>query len=749
MEEIDRSASPWKRGLGDEHDEATEYMRETKEEMNLIMEYVDEVHNNGVRAGADSMEAMYADTKRLVAVKAGEDIFDQIDIDKDGTLSCQEVSMWLKKHPELHERMRSVKTEHFEKDWTGMLDMLDADRSQSISRIEFSDFWTKMGLGSAHEAGRLFQEMDGSGDGNLQTHEVKSFLKKNAGLRQTLAEKRASSLEKEWASFFDMVNQGTNGAMDKAQFATLWAASGLGLNVVEATRERRRSRAPPTAWDTDEKDKGPPSAEDILARGAIMNTGRRPHSAGTGREVRLPNIHNHRGLYATDRNHCYLERPVTARKVDYAGMLTAQTANLNEREAAMTDYRDMLKKVELYQVRTVQLLETTFEVLGKPKTDKEGEMQVEDVQAEEDKEISVFQGIGGEAAIGALVDRFYDNAVADPRINFFFEKVDMRKLRRMMKQFMNHALGGKVAYTGRRLEIAHRRLVRDMGLSGSHFDAWTDCLRKTFTASKVRTDIAERALEITEGFRDSVLGLSSILTINQRIGGESVIAAVVDRLLIMCEGDQTLSPLFRTAGPENQRRSLISVLSRLWRGGTLTDAVITPLQGCSPEVFGRFLSQLKGALIDFNATEELASHAVAMAEEAREQLTPPANEDEDTPQRPHQPQPPSDQKGTSAPRPGGSAEGAPQYCPHPPTSPPTGGSRVRESESFDGEWIGKDIAAEIRGATLIWRGGGESELVRTAERIVLQLEGQTYAGMLTTSGRHLQWSDGDVWAKVV
>ena len=72
---------------------------------------------------------------------------------------------------------------------------------------------------------------------------------------------------------------------------------------------------------------------------------------------------------------------------------------------------------------------------------------------------SLFQRIGGEAAIEAAVDLFYKKVRLDERVNTFFVKTDMTKQRQMQGQFLTYAFGGTTKWNGRGMSAAHRKLV--------------------------------------------------------------------------------------------------------------------------------------------------------------------------------------------------------------------------------------------------------------------------------------------------
>ena len=84
---------------------------------------------------------------------------------------------------------------------------------------------------------------------------------------------------------------------------------------------------------------------------------------------------------------------------------------------------------------------------------------------------SLFERLGGEAAIEAAVVRFYDKVIADPLTAPFFARLDLPTHIRKQISFMARAFGAPKAYQGRDLRVAHRKLVQEDGLSDAHFDA--------------------------------------------------------------------------------------------------------------------------------------------------------------------------------------------------------------------------------------------------------------------------------------
>lgn len=122
---------------------------------------------------------------------------------------------------------------------------------------------------------------------------------------------------------------------------------------------------------------------------------------------------------------------------------------------------------------------------------------------------SLYERIGGEPAVDAAVDLFYKKVLEDDRINLFFEGVDMDKMHRMQKGFLTFAFGGTTNYSGKGMEAAHRKLVKEKGLNESHFDAVIENLGATLTDLGVPDDLIQEAASIAVSVKNPVLGLAT------------------------------------------------------------------------------------------------------------------------------------------------------------------------------------------------------------------------------------------------
>ncbi|MDO9049505.1 MAG: group 1 truncated hemoglobin [Methylobacter sp.] len=118
---------------------------------------------------------------------------------------------------------------------------------------------------------------------------------------------------------------------------------------------------------------------------------------------------------------------------------------------------------------------------------------------------TLYEKIGGEAAVNAAVDIFYRKVLADYRINRFFDNSDMEKQAAKQKAFLTMAFGGPNNYSGQDMRNAHAHLVK-MGLNASHFDAVMEHLGATLTELNVPQELIAQAAAIAESTRNDVLG---------------------------------------------------------------------------------------------------------------------------------------------------------------------------------------------------------------------------------------------------
>jgi hemoglobin len=114
--------------------------------------------------------------------------------------------------------------------------------------------------------------------------------------------------------------------------------------------------------------------------------------------------------------------------------------------------------------------------------------------SESKTETTLYKRIGGQAAIRAAVDRFYERVLADPSLSHFFYGATMPRLKAHQFAFLSQALGGPKQYSGSSMNEAHARLA----IEQHHFDSVAVHLMETLRELGVPEDIVgEVATAIT------------------------------------------------------------------------------------------------------------------------------------------------------------------------------------------------------------------------------------------------------------
>lgn len=118
---------------------------------------------------------------------------------------------------------------------------------------------------------------------------------------------------------------------------------------------------------------------------------------------------------------------------------------------------------------------------------------------------TVYDQLGGAAAIDAAVDIFYRKVLSDDHIARFFEGIDMQDQAAKQRAFLTMVTGGPHHYSGRDMRKAHARLV-GMGLDDSHFDHVVKHLGDTLAELGVSAALIGTVAGVAESTRADVLG---------------------------------------------------------------------------------------------------------------------------------------------------------------------------------------------------------------------------------------------------
>ena len=95
------------------------------------------------------------------------------------------------------------------------------------------------------------------------------------------------------------------------------------------------------------------------------------------------------------------------------------------------------------------------------------------LHAQDSMKKSLYERLGGKPAITAVVDDFVGNVAADDRINGFFAKTNIPRLKQRLVEQICQGSGGPCQYKGRSMKAAHR----GMGVRGADFGALVEDLK--------------------------------------------------------------------------------------------------------------------------------------------------------------------------------------------------------------------------------------------------------------------------------
>lgn len=121
------------------------------------------------------------------------------------------------------------------------------------------------------------------------------------------------------------------------------------------------------------------------------------------------------------------------------------------------------------------------------------------------KMATLYENLGGQAAVEAAVDKFYRRVISDDRVNRFFEGVDMDKQATKQKAFLTMAFGGPANYTDKDMKEGHAHLL-GIGMNDTHVDAIIEILGATLRDMGVAEDLISEVAAIAESTREAVMG---------------------------------------------------------------------------------------------------------------------------------------------------------------------------------------------------------------------------------------------------
>jgi hemoglobin len=164
---------------------------------------------------------------------------------------------------------------------------------------------------------------------------------------------------------------------------------------------------------------------------------------------------------------------------------------------------------------------------------------------------SLFDDLGGEAAVHAVIDGFLVHVAANAEINWFFANTDLVALNTSLYDLVCETTGGGCAYTGADMASAHV----GMAITDAQFDsmagdllATLDDLGVPYTAGTfdggLPADILVSAILDMRG--DVVTDAAGDLVYFNQLGGHAAVEAVIDGLLANVAADARINGFFAT-----------------------------------------------------------------------------------------------------------------------------------------------------------------------------------------------------------
>ncbi len=120
-------------------------------------------------------------------------------------------------------------------------------------------------------------------------------------------------------------------------------------------------------------------------------------------------------------------------------------------------------------------------------------------------EASLYDRLGGKAAIEAVIEDFVRRCAEDDRINRKFVRTDIPRLKRMLVDQVCEATGGPCRYTGRDMRETHD----GMGVTAGEFDALVEDLVQTLDQFRVPKPEQDELLGALAPMRSDIVEIES------------------------------------------------------------------------------------------------------------------------------------------------------------------------------------------------------------------------------------------------
>ena len=117
--------------------------------------------------------------------------------------------------------------------------------------------------------------------------------------------------------------------------------------------------------------------------------------------------------------------------------------------------------------------------------------------------VSLYDTIGGEPALTAVVEDFYVRVLADPELAGFFAGTNMTRLKGRQVEYFAQALGGPRIYSGPTIRQAHQ----GRGIGQLHFNLVAGHLIDALNAAGASDDQVRQVVSAIAPLADEIVSI--------------------------------------------------------------------------------------------------------------------------------------------------------------------------------------------------------------------------------------------------
>lgn len=121
------------------------------------------------------------------------------------------------------------------------------------------------------------------------------------------------------------------------------------------------------------------------------------------------------------------------------------------------------------------------------------------------KKASLFARLGGDEAIAAAIESFYERVLRDRRLKRFFKTTSLERLKAQQRDFFAEVLGGPANYSGLDMRTAHR----GMGIEEKHFARAAQHLTETLQDLGIPQPLVDETIQLVASLAPEIVETNS------------------------------------------------------------------------------------------------------------------------------------------------------------------------------------------------------------------------------------------------